>query len=93
MLHQDYSGGNILFNEDGSRIQVIDLNRIRFKKYIPIEVGLKNFERLNIDKQALTIMGHAYAKVMGIDPDYAVEYMITHRWKKHIKKGITNLYE
>lgn len=93
VLHQDYSGGNILFNEDGSKIQVIDLNRIRFKKYIPIEVGLKNFERLNIDKQALTIMGHAYAKVMGIDPEYAVEYMITHRWKKHIKKGITNLYE
>jgi glycosyltransferase involved in cell wall biosynthesis len=93
VLHQDYSGGNILFNEDGSRIQVIDLNRIRFKKYIPIEVGLKNFERLNIDKQALSIMGHAYAKVMGIDPEYAVEYMITHRWKKHIKKGITNLYE
>lgn len=93
VLHQDYSGGNILFNEDGSRIQVIDLNRIRFKKYIPIEVGLKNFERLNIDKQALTIIGQAYAKVMGIDPEYAVEYMITHRWKKHIKKGITNLYE
>lgn len=93
VLHQDYSGGNILFNEDGSKIQVIDLNRIRFKKYIPIEVGLKNFERLNIDKQALTIIGQAYAKVMGIDPEYAVEYMITHRWKKHIKKGITNLYE
>lgn len=93
VLHQDYSGGNILFNEDGSKIQVIDLNRIRFKKHIPIEMGLKNFERLNIDKQALTIIGQAYAKVMDIDPGYAVEYIITHRWKKHIKKGITNLNE
>jgi glycosyltransferase involved in cell wall biosynthesis len=93
VLHQDYSGGNILFNEDGSKIQVIDLNRIRFQKHIKIEQGLKNFERLNIDKQALTILGYAYAKAMNIDPDYAVTYIITHRWKKHIKQGITNLYE
>jgi len=32
--HPDYSQGNILFNEDGSHIEVIDLNRIRWKKHI-----------------------------------------------------------
>ena len=32
--HRDYSQGNILFNEDGSKIEVIDLNRIRWCKHI-----------------------------------------------------------
>ena len=32
--HPDYSQGNILFNEDGSRIEVIDLNRIRWRRHV-----------------------------------------------------------
>ena len=91
ILHLDYSGGNILFNEDGSKIQIIDLNRIRFYKRISIQRGLKNFERLNIDKNALSIMGNAYAQAMNIDTQYAVDYIIAHRWRKHIKENITNL--
>lgn len=91
ILHLDYSGGNILFNEDGSKIQIIDLNRIRFYKQISIQRGLKNFERLNIDKNALSIMGNAYAQAMNIDTQYAVDYIIAHRWRKHIKENITNL--
>lgn len=93
VLHQDYSGGNILFNQDGTKIQIIDLNRIRFCNQLSIETGLKNFERLNIDKEALSIMGAAYSEVMQIDAQYACDYIITHRWKKHVKQGITNLYE
>ena len=93
IFHQDYSGGNILFNEDGSKIQIIDLNRITFCHRAPIEKGLKLFERLNIDKEALEIMGIAFAQTLGLDKDYVVNYIITHRWKKHIKQGITNLYD
>jgi len=40
--HRDYSQGNILFNDDASRIEVIDLNRIRWRKHIPGDP----FERL-----------------------------------------------
>ena len=32
--HPDYSQGNILFNDDGSHIEVIDLNRIRWRKNV-----------------------------------------------------------
>ena len=53
--------------------------------------GLRNFERLNIDREALTIMAKAYAKAMGYDPDYCSQYIIQHRWHKHIKQGITHL--
>ena len=93
IFHQDYSGGNILFNEDGSRIEMIDLNRIKFYHHIPIKKGLKIFERLNIDKEALSIMGTAFAQELGLDAEYVINYIITHRWKKHIKQGITNLYD
>ena len=89
-LHQDYSGGNIMFNEDGF-VEVIDLNRIRWCKHIGFEEGCKNFERLNIDREALTIMAKSYAKVRHYDPQQCAEYIISHRWNKHVRQGITNL--
>ena len=91
ILHQDYSGGNILFNEDGSRVEVIDLNRIRFSKRLSRETRLRNFERLNIDRAALTIIATAYAKQMGEDAAEDAAFIIAHRWYKHEKQGITNL--
>ena len=93
IYHQDYSGGNILFNEDGSKIEVIDLNRIKFYKKMPIKRGLQLFERLNIDKEALSILGASFAQPLGLEQKFVVNYIITHRWKKHIKQGITNLYD
>lgn len=54
--HRDYSGGNILFNGDGSRIEVIDLNRIRWRKQVP---G-KPFERLRIEPEGIQRMQEGY---------------------------------
>ena len=93
VFHQDYSGGNILFNEDGSKIEIIDLNRIKFYRKMPFKKGLQLFERLNIDKEALSILGASFAQALGIDKDFAINYIITHRWRKHTKQGITNLYD
>lgn len=89
--HRDYSGGNILFNEDGSRVEVIDLNRIRFCRHMSREQRLRNFERLNIDRVALTVMAEAYAEAMGEEAEDDAQYIISHRWHKHIKQGITHL--
>lgn len=92
MLHLDYSGGNILFNEDGTLIHLVDLNRMRFyRQPISMEKGLRNFERLNIDRAALTTMAYAYAAARGFDLDESARYIIVHRWYKHVKQGITNL--
>ena len=55
--HRDYSQGNILFNEEGSHIEVIDLNRIRFRKHVPGDP----FARLRrIDSNSIHIMEQAY---------------------------------
>ena len=60
---------------------------------MPLKKGLQLFERLNIDKEALSILGATFAQVLGIDEEFVINYIVTHRWKKHIKQGITNLYE
>lgn len=91
ILHGDYSGGNILFTADGSRVEVIDLNRIRFCSRLSREQRLLNFERLNINRNALRTMVEAYAAAMGDDPAKDAEFVIAHRWYKHVKQGITNL--
>lgn len=88
--HRDYSGGNILFNEDGTRVEVIDLNRICFCR-LSRNRRLRNFERLNIDREALRTMAASYAEVMGDKAAQDAEYIITHRWYKHIRQGITHL--
>ena len=93
IYHQDYSGGNILFNKDGSKVEIIDLNRIKFYHKMPFNKGLKLFERLNIDKDALTTLGTAFAQALCEDANFVCNYIITHRWKKHVQQGITNLYE
>lgn len=91
ILHRDYSGGNILFNEDGSKVQVIDLNRICFYGHLTRRQRLRNFERLNIDHEALKTIAAAYAEAMNEDPDIDAAYIIAHRWYKHVRQGITNL--
>ena len=69
-LHKDYSRGNILFREtpEGVKIEIIDLNRIRFKK-ISMEEGCKNFERLPGRDEWWKIMAETYAQRRGFNPD------------------------
>ena len=89
MLHQDYSGGNILFDVQNGKVllELVDLNRIVFKHTIGIEEGCKNFERLNIDEEALQILATEYAKARNFDVDMCVESVLKMRWHKH-KKAI-----
>ena len=58
--HRDYSQGNILFNADGSKIEVIDLNRIRWRKQVPGDP----FERLRrIEPEGIQQMEQGYESV------------------------------
>lgn len=58
--HRDYSQGNILFNTDGSKIEVIDLNRIRWRKQVPGDP----FERLRrIEPEGIQQMEQGYESV------------------------------
>lgn len=69
MIHKDWSRGNILFKEDekGIKLEIIDLNRIRFHK-IGMEEGCRNFERLPATEQMTRWMSEKYAEIMGYNP-------------------------
>lgn len=77
-LHKDFSRGNILFKDNGDNIliDIIDLNRIRFKK-IGIDEGCKNFERLPATPQIHRWLADEYAKVRNFDAE-ACYKLITH---------------
>lgn len=67
-LHKDYSRGNILFRrtEKGIEVEIIDLNRIRFRE-VGMEEGCRNFERLPGTSEMFEILADEYAKARGFD--------------------------
>lgn len=84
LLHKDYSRGNILFHPEagGVRIEIIDLNRIRFGR-VGIEAGCKNFERLPASPEMLAIMADEYAAARGFDPTVCLQLMTKYNTARH----------
>ena len=87
ILHRDYSAGNILFQQKNNKIEIeiLDLNRMEFGK-VDLEKGCKNFERLNIDSESLTLMAKEYAIVRDFDQQTCIENVLKMRWSKHKQK-------
>lgn len=74
MVHQDLSRGNILFG-DGDRVEIIDLNRIRFRK-VGMEEGCRNLaQRLPATPAQRRTMAEAYAEARSFDPDECLRLM------------------
>lgn len=84
LLHKDFSGGNILFDDNAPDIplELVDLNRLVFKK-VNEEDGCKNFERLPGTDEMITLMGTTYAIARGFDPTVCVRKI-----KNYIEKEI-----
>lgn len=56
----DFTGGNILTNVDGSRMQIVDLNRMKICRHIGLQQGLKQARRLIISDQERQMLHEAY---------------------------------
>ena len=85
IYHKDYSMGNILFDftNDGVDFQLVDLNRISFKKYISLEEGCRGFERIDVESEVLEIIARSYAIARGFDEKKCIELVKKYRWRKH----------
>ena len=83
-LHKDYSRGNILFrvDEGGIKVEVIDLNRIRFRS-VGLEAGCQNFERLPGTREMFAVLADEYAKARGFDPQVCLGLMLKYSDKRH----------
>lgn len=56
----DFTGGNILTNADGSRMQIVDLNRMKRCRHISIKQGLKQARKLIISDSERQLLHDAY---------------------------------
>lgn len=78
MIHLDYSQGNILLGmgADGEpRVEIIDLNRIRFRK-VSIEEGCRNYaDRLPTTIPQRRIVAEEYARVRGAEAEQCFELL------------------
>jgi len=86
--HLDYSPGNILIKElqDGEyEFKIIDVNRMRFKKFTPKE-GLENFSKLWADDKDLTTIVKAYVPFIQMDEDEAINIALQASQKHKDKK-------
>ncbi len=79
-IHRDYSRGNILFQDtlEKVKIEIIDLNRIRFQK-VGMEEGCKNFKRLLGTPEMLRIMAEEYAQARGFDAEKCYRIILANR--------------
>ena len=86
IMHRDYSGGNILFDDDDN-IQIVDLNRLVFNVRVSLERGCRNFERLDLDPAACTLLGEEYARARGFDPQLCAALVRRFRWTPwHVRR-------
>jgi len=74
ILNNDLSPGNILFRKEGTQVlfSLIDINRMRFMKNIPLETRYKNFKRISENTNILTYMAKEYAKACSLNEEEAV---------------------
>lgn len=70
MIHRDFSRGNLLMGYvDGKPyIEVVDLNRIRFRQ-VSLAEGIENLQRLPATDNMKRLMAEGYAEITGADPE------------------------
>ena len=63
----DFSGGNILLDENGQRAQLVDINRMRWYRTIPLRLGGRQTERLHLSDEDCRHVAKAYAQARQMD--------------------------
>ncbi len=78
MLHKDYNEGNLLLGMDAEGnplVELIDLNRIRFRK-VSVKQGCWNMmERLDASDWQLQALAESYAAERGADVEQCLRWM------------------
>lgn len=74
ILDKDLSPGNVLFNEENGEFHfsLIDINRMRFLKKIPLKTRYKNFKRISENAEVINDVAKEYAKICGLDEQKTV---------------------
>ncbi len=93
ILHQDYSPGNILIKQDDKEFifNIVDINRMQFKT-LDLDARLKNFAKLWINDEDLTLVAKVYASLVKEDEELcitkALHYSHKHKKRINMKKRV-----
>lgn len=96
MLHCDYGNGNILINyrESKPNFTLIDTNRMKFGD-ISMVAGCKDFSRLYLTHEKVSIVAQSYAKMRGFDTMQVTQnielFQAKHKQKKEQKLRLKRL--
>jgi hypothetical protein len=74
----DFLGGNILVDEDGTRVQIVDVNRMRWYKSIGLRLGCRQTERLHLNPQDCQHLTQGYADTHGYDATECLRLIMKH---------------
>lgn len=74
----DFSGGNLLVNEDGTQVQIVDLNRMRHYTHIDMKLGCKQTSRLHLTDRDCRWLAEEYASVRGFDREQCYQQILKH---------------
>lgn len=85
-LHKDYSRGNILFDDREAviAVEIVDLNRMRFGS-VSQKVGCRNLNRLPLPDGMFDVLGTAYAKARGFDPEVCIREIKAARKREAVR--------
>lgn len=75
----DFSGGNILVNEDGSLVQLVDLNRMRHYAHIGVLRGCRQVSHLHLSDADCRPFAEAYAQARGLDVEQCYRLICRNR--------------
>lgn len=75
----DFSGGNILVNEDGSQVQLVDVNRMRHYAAISWQQGCRQVQHLHLNESDCRALAEAYAAARGFEAEACFRLMNRHR--------------
>lgn len=74
----DFSGGNLLVNEDGTQVQIVDLNRMRHYTHIDMKLGCKQTSRLHLTDCDCRWLSEEYASVRGFNREQCYQQILKH---------------
>jgi len=82
VYHIDYSPGNVLIKKEDTRYKfaIVDVNRMKFINFSD-ELRFKNLSRFSTSMQDLEFIAIEYAKVSGIDTQYAKDTLLKYHNK------------
>jgi len=91
ILHKDYSPGNILVKKENGKyhFKIVDINRMEFKE-LNLDERLKNFSKLWMLDDDISIIAQEYAKLMHEDEQTCINLTVNYsralKRKKNMKK-------